>query len=68
MLLVARLPSTAMLLVSVLAHGADDVVGLPSARLVPRFGAVGGGVNPSLNDGGTSLVPVPQLPGAEPMP
>src|SRR5205823_2264407 len=59
LLLLASVPSTALSLISVLAHGADEVVGLPSARLVPRFGAAGGGVNPSLNDGGTSLVPVP---------
>src|SRR5438552_9740505 len=38
LLLLARFPSTAMLLVSVPAHGADEVVGLPNARLVPRFG------------------------------
>src|SRR5437763_501623 len=67
LLLLASVPSTALSLVSVLAHGADEVVGLPSARLVPRFGAAGGGVNPSLNDGGTSLVPVPHDDGEPPI-
>src|SRR5204863_9974285 len=35
LLLLASVPSTALSLVSVLAHGADEGVGLPSARLVP---------------------------------
>src|SRR6266540_728481 len=59
LLLLARLPSTAIAPLSLAAHTAEEVVGLPRARLVPRLGAAGGGVNPSLNDGGASAVPVP---------
>src|SRR2546421_567289 len=66
LLLLARVPSTAIAPDSPAAHGAEDVVGLPSARLVPRLGAVDGGVNPALNDGGTS--PVPAWPGPSPAP
>src|SRR5690349_1136077 len=39
LLLFARLPSTALLLVSLEAHAADEVVGLFRARLVPKEGA-----------------------------
>src|SRR2546421_9866767 len=67
LLLLARLPSTALSADSLAAHTAEEVVGLPRARLVPRSGAAGGGVNPSLNDGGTSVVPVPQLLGEPPI-
>src|SRR2546421_1848474 len=67
LLLLARLPSTALSLDSLAAHAVDPVVGLPRARLVPRFGAGGGGVNPSLNDGGTSPVPVPHVDGLPPI-
>src|SRR6266508_2685079 len=38
LLLLDRLPSTALSDVSLEAQGAEDVVGLFSARLVPRFG------------------------------
>ena len=43
------------------------VAGLPRARLVPRLGAAGGGVKPSLKDGGTFAAPVPQLLGLPPI-
>src|SRR2546429_1381101 len=67
LLLPARLPSTALSLDSLAAQGGDAVVGLPWARLVPRFGAVGGGVDPSVQRGGTSPVPVPQPLGLPPI-
>jgi hypothetical protein len=55
-------PSVTMPGPSAAAQGACGLVAvLPRARFVPRFGAAGGGVNPWLNDGGTSPVPVPQL-------
>src|SRR5439155_23689882 len=53
LLLLARVPSTAITLDSPAAQGAEDVVGLPSARLVPRFSASGGGANTSVKAGGT---------------
>src|SRR5947207_10879808 len=67
LLLLASEPSTALSEVSLVAHAAEAVVALPRARLVPSAGAVAGGVNPSLNDGGTSPAPVPHVPGEPPM-
>src|SRR5882672_9258220 len=57
----ASAPSTARPPFSSAAQVAEVVVGLPSARLVPRSGAAGGGVKPSLNEGGASAGLVPQL-------
>src|SRR5256885_384298 len=67
LLLLARLPSTALSLDSLAVQGEEAVVGRPRARLVPRSGAGGGGVKPSLNDGGTSVVPVPHALGLPPI-
>src|SRR3954451_1278729 len=57
LLLLARLPSTALSAPSAVPQAVEAVTGLPRARLVPRLGAAGGGVNPSLKDGGTSVAP-----------
>src|SRR4051812_26392012 len=52
LLLFISIPSKALAVDSLGAHGADPIAGLPRARLTPRLGALGGGVQPSLNDGG----------------
>src|SRR5689334_4523138 len=62
-----RTPSNALSGVSLALHEVEPVAGLPAARLVPRLGAAAGGVQPSLNDGGTSAAPVPQLDADEPI-
>src|SRR5947207_5532451 len=63
LLLLARLPSTALSALSAAAHTVEPLAALPRARFVPRFGAAGGGVHPAWNDGGTAPAPVPQLLG-----
>ena len=60
-------PSNASPGPSLAAQDADPVAGLPCARLVPRTGAAGGGVKPSLNEGGTFAAAVPQVLGLAPM-
>src|SRR5258708_129471 len=67
LLSVPSAPSNAFSGPSVAAHGAEPVAGLPWARLVPRLGAAGGGVNPSLKDGGTLAAAVPHELAAEPI-
>src|SRR5262245_45227382 len=55
LLLLASVPSTALAGLSPAAQLATLLLaGLFRARLVPRLGAAAGGVQPSLNDGGTS--------------
>ncbi len=67
LLLPARLPSTALAAPSAELHGAEPVAVWPWARFVPSSGAAAGGVNPSLNDGGTSAAPVPHALADEPI-
>src|SRR5205823_897332 len=61
LLLLTIMPSTAIAAASAGAHDAEAVTALPWARFVPRSGAAGGWLPPSVNDGGTSPAPVPQL-------
>src|SRR6188508_1106761 len=67
LLLTPSSPSTASPGPSLAAHAAEPVAGLPRARLVPRLGAAGGGVKPSLKDGGTFAAAVPHALGLEPI-
>jgi hypothetical protein len=61
------LPSNAIAGPSVLAQAAEPDAGLPSARFVPRLGAVGMIAPPSVNEGGTLEAEVPQLLGLAPI-
>src|SRR6201990_1971561 len=67
LLSVPSVPSNASAGPSVAAQDADPVAGLFNARLVPRLGAAGGGVKPSLYEGGTSPDAVPHELAPEPM-
>src|SRR5438552_3997492 len=61
LLLFIRMPSNALSADSLGPQSALLVAGLPSAKLAPRLGAAVGGVQPSLNEGGASLVLMPQF-------
>src|SRR4029453_4452513 len=64
----ASLPSNALAGASLAAQAPDPGAGGFRARFVPGLGAAGGGVQPSLKDGGTSPAPVPhEEPDEEPI-